>query len=118
MYYAAQSNLTLYANFAARGFVLTFGNKPALFYLAISAVTWRIIPKHIDWAFAGVKTILTSLYLAFLFILFAFLELEVATSHVAVKALIGFYFVFLFHNFIVNHFIKQIQCVLARFPDM
>ena len=104
LYYAAQSNLTSYVDFAARNFVFTSVNRTTLFYLAISAVTWRIIPKHIHWVFAGVKTILTSLYLAFLFILFAYLKLEFTTSHVAVKALIGFYLVFCFHNFIVNSF--------------
>ena len=100
LYYAAQSNLALYANFAACDFVFTSVNRTALFYLAISAVTWRIIPKHVHWAFAGVKTILARLYLAFLFILLAYFKLEVAASHVVVKALIGFYFVLCFHNFI------------------
>ena len=104
LYYAAQSNLALYSNFAACYFVLTSVNRTALFYLAISAVAWRITPKHTHWVFAGVKTILTSLYLAFLFILFAYLKLEFTASHVVVKALIGLYFVFLFHNFLVNSF--------------
>ena len=104
MYYAAQSNLALYSNFAACYFVLTSVNRTALFYLAISAVAWRIIPKHTHWVFASVKSLLARLYLTFLFILFAYLKLEVATSHVAVKALVSFYFVFLFHNFIVNSF--------------
>ena len=80
MYYATQSNLALYANFAARDFVLTSVNSPALFNLAISAVIWRVIPKHIHWVLAGMKTILTSLHLSFLFILFAYLVLEVTAS--------------------------------------
>ena len=100
LYYAAQSNLALYANFAARDFVLTSVDRTALFYLAISAVTWRIKPKHVHWAFAGVKTIITDLYLAFLFILLTDFILFIAASQVAVKTLIGFYFVLCFHNFI------------------
>ena len=100
LYYVAQSNLALYANFAARDFVLTSANSPALFNLAISASAWRVIPKHIHWVLAGMKTILTNLYLAFLFIFFAYLVLEVTASHVVVKALIGFY-IFCFHNLLL-----------------